>query len=214
MLTPAFAAGLDQLLALSAARGPLAMMCAEASHFSCHRRMVADALVARGAGVLHITTPGKPAVPHALTEFAKVTEGSHAIQYPAYPHERGPAKGRKKRGPGKAAVARGRGKTQERGMAAGKGPLDAFVTRREGGQQGRSTGGHDGGGGGTAATGGAAAPGSAPPAHSVRTRLAAKREQEAAAGFAELPLRQQASTPVAKRRRSSAATSARNTRGK
>ena len=48
MQTEAFEQGLCELLELNRAAGPLAIMCAEAVPWRCHRSMVADALVARG----------------------------------------------------------------------------------------------------------------------------------------------------------------------
>lgn len=56
-----------------------AIMCAEAVWWRCHRQLVADALVARGLEVRHIMSDAPPA-PHALTEFARVTEGR--VSYP------------------------------------------------------------------------------------------------------------------------------------
>lgn len=109
MQTPAFAAGLARLLALAGQRGPVAIMCAEVVHFSCHRRMIADALAARGVVVQHIGAPGKPATPHHMTEFARV-EG-HRVTYPPYVHD---AKTKKKR---------------KTGAMVKRGPLDAFVKR-------------------------------------------------------------------------------------
>ena len=54
-------------------------MCAEAVWWRCHRQLVADALVARGVEVLHIST-GRAAPPHELTEFARVVDGK--VSYP------------------------------------------------------------------------------------------------------------------------------------
>jgi len=83
METEAFRAGLDELIAL--ARGaPTAIMCAEAVWWRCHRQLVADALVARGIEVRHITgMPGPTgAAPpeHRLTAFAQVASGT--VTYP------------------------------------------------------------------------------------------------------------------------------------
>jgi uncharacterized protein (DUF488 family) len=49
-------------------------MCAEAVPWRCHRQLVADALIARGVEVRHITSPGA-AAPHTLTPFAHVEDG-------------------------------------------------------------------------------------------------------------------------------------------
>jgi uncharacterized protein (DUF488 family) len=54
-------------------------MCAEAVWWRCHRQLIADALVARGAEVRHILSAA-PAEPHRLTSFA-VVEGRR-IRYP------------------------------------------------------------------------------------------------------------------------------------
>jgi uncharacterized protein (DUF488 family) len=61
-------------------RAPRAViMCAEAVWWRCHRQLTADALVARGIEVRHITS-AVVASPHALTEFARVTDGN--VTYP------------------------------------------------------------------------------------------------------------------------------------
>ncbi len=46
-------------------------MCAEAVWWQCHRQLIADALVARGIEVRHITS-AKAAAAHTLTSFARV----------------------------------------------------------------------------------------------------------------------------------------------
>jgi uncharacterized protein (DUF488 family) len=79
MQTPEFAQHLDALIAL-AGRERIAVMCAEAVPWRCHRSLLADALVARGVVVRHILTE-KGAEPHALTDFAHV-EGTR-VSYPA-----------------------------------------------------------------------------------------------------------------------------------
>jgi uncharacterized protein (DUF488 family) len=73
-----FATGLARLEAL-ARETPTAAMCAEGPWWRCHRRLVADALVARGWEVVHVMPDGRPAV-HDLTPFA-VVEGAR-ISYP------------------------------------------------------------------------------------------------------------------------------------
>lgn len=70
MLTEAFETGLTKLRAL-AADATLALMCAEAVPFRCHRSLVADALMVRGADVQHITS-AKHASPHRLTPFGHI----------------------------------------------------------------------------------------------------------------------------------------------
>ena len=65
-----FHAGLERLLGLAAAR-PTAVLCAEAVPWRCHRQLIADALVAHGLSVRHVTGATEPA-PHRLTPFARV----------------------------------------------------------------------------------------------------------------------------------------------
>ncbi|WP_237757909.1 DUF488 family protein [Anaeromyxobacter sp. PSR-1] len=79
MATPEFEEGLLELREL-ARRGPVALVCAEAVPWRCHRSLVADALLARGVGVEHVTGPGRTR-PHRLTPFARV-EGRR-VTYPA-----------------------------------------------------------------------------------------------------------------------------------
>jgi uncharacterized protein (DUF488 family) len=76
-----FAAELDRLLSLGG-RESVAIMCAEAVWWRCHRSLIADALVARGEPVLHILTPER-AEPHVLRDFARVDDGH--VTYPGEP---------------------------------------------------------------------------------------------------------------------------------
>jgi len=78
MATEDFAAGLDELHELAGA-STVALMCAEAVPWRCHRSLVADALTVRGARVEHITGAGRSR-PHRVTPFARV-EGTR-ITYP------------------------------------------------------------------------------------------------------------------------------------
>jgi uncharacterized protein (DUF488 family) len=78
MATPGFEAGVAQLEALARAR-PAAVMCAEGLWWHCHRRLLSDALVARGWRVLHIAPDGRLSE-HELTPFAVVNEGR--VTYP------------------------------------------------------------------------------------------------------------------------------------
>ena len=57
-----------------------AIMCSEALPQKCHRRLISDALIARGWQVRHLLTP-KRIEDHQLTQFAHV-EGTK-ITYPA-----------------------------------------------------------------------------------------------------------------------------------
>jgi uncharacterized protein (DUF488 family) len=78
MQTPEFEQAVGELLELAGAER-VAIMCAEAVPWRCHRSLLADALVVRGVEVRHITGNGKPAL-HALTSFAHV-EGQR-VTYP------------------------------------------------------------------------------------------------------------------------------------
>jgi uncharacterized protein (DUF488 family) len=85
METPEFDAALTELIEW-AGESPnepsTAIMCAEAVWWRCHRQLTADALVARGVGVRHITS--HTAAPlHRLTKFAQL-EG-HRVTYPVRP---------------------------------------------------------------------------------------------------------------------------------
>lgn len=66
----AFRAGLDRLIALGRGRH-CAIMCAEAVWWRCHRRIIADYLIARGERVLHIMPDGRIA-------SAKLTPGARS----------------------------------------------------------------------------------------------------------------------------------------
>lgn len=79
MQTPEFAEGLCELHALTAA-GPVALMCAEAVPWRCHRSLLADALTIRGVPVREIQSLTRTEV-HKLTPFARV-DGLHIV-YPA-----------------------------------------------------------------------------------------------------------------------------------
>ena len=77
MQTEEFWSALERLLLLPT-RG-LAVMCAEAVPWRCHRSLIADALTVQGVEVRHITGPSEPAL-HKLTPFARVEDGR--ITYP------------------------------------------------------------------------------------------------------------------------------------
>lgn len=82
-----FAASLDELRELAADRRT-AVMCAEALWWRCHRRLIADRLVAAGQTVCHIGSDGRAAA-HRLTPFAIADEGG-LVTYPPEP-QRAPA---------------------------------------------------------------------------------------------------------------------------
>ena len=80
MASEEFSRGLARLEAL-AAGARTAVMCAEGVWWRCHRRLVADALVARGWVVEHVMPDGRLAR-HSLTGFAVVGAGGR-LSYPA-----------------------------------------------------------------------------------------------------------------------------------
>ncbi|MCU1445279.1 DUF488 family protein [Cryobacterium sp.] len=88
MQTTDFADAVTDLLQ-HAQGNDVAIMCAEAVPWRCHRSLIGDALVLRGVTVLDIMT-AKKATPHVLTSFARV-EGT-TITYPPEPaDEQSPA---------------------------------------------------------------------------------------------------------------------------
>jgi uncharacterized protein (DUF488 family) len=78
MQTDEFWAGIDRLEGL-AQHDRVAIMCAEAVPWRCHRSLISDALTLRGVEVRHITGPSQPTL-HMLTPFAQVGDGR--ITYP------------------------------------------------------------------------------------------------------------------------------------
>lgn len=79
MATEEFRQGLDQLIELANDR-TVAIMCAEAVPWRCHRSLIADALLVRGIDVFEIIG-NRPPRQHKLTSFARVDE--EEIVYPA-----------------------------------------------------------------------------------------------------------------------------------
>jgi uncharacterized protein (DUF488 family) len=82
--TGPFRAGLDALLALSQDQH-CAIMCAEAVWWRCHRRIIADYLLAAGIKVAHILGPNKIA-PASLTPGVRIL-GDGTLVYPAIEEE-------------------------------------------------------------------------------------------------------------------------------
>lgn len=80
-LTPEFTAALVEL-EQAAERSPTAVMCSEAQWTRCHRRLIANALIARGWKVLDIESRTRTR-PHHLPDFAVVENG--VVTYPAPP---------------------------------------------------------------------------------------------------------------------------------
>ncbi len=77
-LTPAFAEGMAELETLGQERR-CALMCAEAVWWRCHRRIIADYLLARGEPVLHILAADNIR-PATMTPGAQVTD--RGVVYP------------------------------------------------------------------------------------------------------------------------------------
>ena len=75
-----FAHGLDELIARADVRHPPAVMCSEAVWWRCHRRIIADHLLARGIRVGHLMPDGRIADAD-LTLGAVVRDGR--AEYPA-----------------------------------------------------------------------------------------------------------------------------------
>jgi uncharacterized protein (DUF488 family) len=78
MQTPEFAQHLAELIAL-AREETVAIMCAEAVPWRCHRSLIADALVARGIEVAEISSPTR-LTPHRITKWARVED--QTVTYP------------------------------------------------------------------------------------------------------------------------------------
>jgi uncharacterized protein (DUF488 family) len=79
MQTPEFEQSLEELIQL-ANQGRIAIMCAEAVPWRCHRSLIADALLVHGIRTEDIMSPTSRQV-HTLTSFAKVR--GTTITYPA-----------------------------------------------------------------------------------------------------------------------------------
>ena len=72
MQTPEFGAAVDELLERGR-HSDAAIMCAEAVPWRCHRSLIGDALLVRGAAVQDIMS-ATSAKPHSLTSFARVED--------------------------------------------------------------------------------------------------------------------------------------------
>lgn len=81
-LTPAFRTGLDALLDWGARRR-CAVMCSEAVWWRCHRRIIADWLIAAGREVWHIMAQGRLTAATPTPGAAIGPDGS--VTYPAPP---------------------------------------------------------------------------------------------------------------------------------
>lgn len=82
MMTPEFSAAVDELLEFGDHRN-VAVMCAEAVWWQCHRMLLSDALVARDVDVQHIMSQkGASALqPHRLTPFSQIRDDGR-VWYP------------------------------------------------------------------------------------------------------------------------------------
>jgi uncharacterized protein (DUF488 family) len=78
-LTDEFRAGFEELVLLGRERRT-AIMCSEAVWWRCHRRLVADQLIAAGEAVFHLMDPAR-AEPARLSEGAVLSNGK--LTYPA-----------------------------------------------------------------------------------------------------------------------------------
>lgn len=77
MDTPEFRAALDRLIGLAGGKTAV-ILCAEAVPWRCHRRLISDALVARGLEVRHILGPGRTDA-HELDANARVEAGGRLV---------------------------------------------------------------------------------------------------------------------------------------
>lgn len=75
-------------LVRTAAETPTAVMCAESMWWRCHRRMLADALVASGSEVRHLMSGGRTD-PHRLHPAARVEGGLPVYDVEAEPSGQG-----------------------------------------------------------------------------------------------------------------------------
>lgn len=79
MATGAFTSAVDDLMAF-ARTCVVAVMCAEAKWWECHRQLIADAVIARGHEVRHIMSQ-RDAPAHELTPFGRID--GERVTYPA-----------------------------------------------------------------------------------------------------------------------------------
>lgn len=83
MSTPSFRVGLEELMSLAdtvrdSTGGYIAIMCSETLWWRCHRRMIADALVAGGWDVRHLGIQKQP-MEHKLWEIARVDDDGNVV---------------------------------------------------------------------------------------------------------------------------------------
>jgi len=83
METTEFVAGIARLKEATEKRGAVAIMCAEAVWWKCHRSLIADYLKTQGTEVIHIISANKTE-PHPFTSAARIVNGrlSYANELP------------------------------------------------------------------------------------------------------------------------------------
>lgn len=86
MASEEFRQAVEELLQLHA-HGPVAILCAEAVPWRCHRNLLSDELVRRGVSVMHILAAGTTR-PHQLNPRAQDC-GDH-LEYPPEQRDLGP----------------------------------------------------------------------------------------------------------------------------
>jgi uncharacterized protein (DUF488 family) len=74
METPQFLEGIDELIEVTD-MGTVAIMCAEALYWRCHRSMISDYLKSKGIDVVHIVNE-KHIREHEYTQCAKIKNGT------------------------------------------------------------------------------------------------------------------------------------------
>ena len=74
METTEFSEGIARLQEIAERNGAVAIMCAEAVWWRCHRSLIADYLKAQGAEIIHIMN-AKKTEPHPFTSAARVVDG-------------------------------------------------------------------------------------------------------------------------------------------
>jgi uncharacterized protein (DUF488 family) len=79
-LSEEFRSGLDELVLLGRERRS-AVMCSEAVWWRCHRRLIADHLIAAGETVFHLMSPVR-AEPARVSDGARVVDGT--VSYPSH----------------------------------------------------------------------------------------------------------------------------------
>jgi len=75
METEQFHKGTERLFRLAREAGPVAIMCAEAVWWRCHRSLISDYLKSHGIEVMHILDANK-IEPHPFTSAARIVDGT------------------------------------------------------------------------------------------------------------------------------------------